>query len=200
MNKLLIAIMLLSATSLANANLVRNGSFEDTPQANGSWAVYNSINGWTTASGPGIEIRNNVAGTASNGVNFVELDSHNGSDTNSAMAQSITSSAGSLYELMFDYSPRIYQPANTNGISVFWNDVLLENITGVGGSSNYWLTYNYFVIGTGNDVLKFLATGIDDSLGGNIDNVQLNAVPVPAAIWLFATAIGLFGLSRRNSI
>lgn len=192
--------MLLSATSLANANLVRNGSFEDTPQANGSWAVYNSINGWTTASGPGIEIRNNVAGTASNGVNFVELDSHNGSDTNSAMAQSITSSAGSLYELMFDYSPRIYQPANTNGISVFWNDVLLENITGVGGSSNYWLTYNYFVIGTGNDVLKFLATGIDDSLGGNIDNVQLNAVPVPAAIWLFATAIGLFGLSRRNSI
>lgn len=200
MKKLLIAIMLLSATSLANANLVRNGSFEDTPQANGSWAVYNSINGWTTASGPGIEIRNNVAGTASNGVNFVELDSHNGSDTNSAMAQSITSSAGSLYELMFDYSPRIYQPANTNGISVFWNDVLLENITGVGGSSNYWLTYNYFVIGTGNDVLKFLATGIDDSLGGNIDNVQLNAVPVPAAIWLFATAIGLFGLSRRNSI
>lgn len=200
MNKLLIAIMLLSATSLANANLVHNGSFEDTLQANGSWAVYNSINGWDTASGPGIEIRNNVAGTASNGVNFVELDSHNGSDTNSAMAQSITSSAGSLYELMFDYSPRIYQPANTNGISVFWNDVLLENITGVGGSSNYWLTYNYFVIGTGNDVLKFLATGIDDSLGGNIDNVQLNAVPVPAAIWLFATAIGLFGLSRRNSI
>ena len=200
MKKLLIAIMLLSATSLANANLVHNGSFEDTLQANGSWAVYNSINGWVTASGPGIEIRNNVAGTASNGVNYVELDSHNSHDTNSAMAQSITSSAGSLYALSFDYSPRIYQPANTNGISVFWNDVLLENITGVGGSSNYWLTYNYFVIGTGNDVLKFLATGNDDSLGGNIDNVQLNAVPVPAAIWLFATAIGLFGLSRRNSI
>ena len=200
MKKLLIASMLLSASSLANANLIQNGSFEETNQGNGSWSVYNSINGWSTISGPGIEIRNNVEGTASDGVNFVELDSHNGGNTNSAMAQTIATSAGSLYELLFDYSPRINQPASTNGISVFWNGNLLSNVTGIGGATNNWLTYQFFVTGTGNDVLQFLATGTNDSLGGNIDDVQLNAVPVPAAIWLFASAIGLFGFSRRQYI
>jgi len=48
--------------------------------------------------------------------------------------------------------------------------------------------------------LKFAATGTSDSLGGNIDYVQLNAVPVPAAAWLFASALCLFGFARRNSI
>ena len=201
MKKLLISVVLLAAASAAHANLVQNGSFEDTIQADGTWNVYNNISGWATVSGPGIEIRNNVAGVASHGVNFVELDSHNDKNTNSAMKQLITTSAGSLYELLFDYSPRINQPSTTNGISVFWNGYLLADVTATGGSSNLWVVQRFFVTGTGgNDELKFLATGKDDSLGGNIDNVRLNAVPVPAAAWLFASAIGLFGLARRNSI
>lgn len=200
MKKLLVTVALLSVSSFANANFIQNGSFEETKQANGSWSVYNSVNGWQTVSGPGIEIRNNIVGTASHGVNFVELDSHNGVDTNSAMAQTIATSSGGLYELLFDFSARINQPSSTNGISVFWNNVLLADITAIGGSSNNWLTQQFFVTGTGNDTLKFLATGIDDSLGGNIDNVQLNAVPVPAAVWLLGSAIALFGFGRRNSI
>ncbi len=201
MKNLFISAVLLVASSLAHANLVQNGSFEDTIQANGTWSVYTSINGWSTVSGPGIELRNNVAGTASNGVNFVELDSHNGEDTNSAMRQLITTSAGSLYELLFDYSPRIHQPSNTNGISVFWNSNLLADVTATGGSSNLWVAQRFFVTGTGgNDELKFMATGKDDSFGGNIDYVRLNAVPVPAAAWLFGSALGLFGFARRSSV
>lgn len=196
MKKLFVTVALLSASSLASANFVQNGSFEDTNQANASWSVYNSVNGWQTTSGSGIEIRNNVDGAASDGVNFVELDSYD----NSAMAQTITTNGGSLYELLFDFSPRVNQPASTNGISVFWNSLLLANITGDGGATNNWLTQQFFVTGTGNDSLMFLATGTNDSFGGNIDNVQLNAVPVPAAIWLFASAVGLFGVARRQSI
>lgn len=196
MKKLFTLVALLTVATTANANLIQNGSFEETIQANGTWGIYNSINGWSTTNGAGIEIRNNVAGTASNGVNFVELDSNN----NSAMVQTITTSAGSLYELLFDYSPRVNQPATTNGISVFWNGTLLAEITGTGGVSNSWVTQQFFVTGTGNDVLKFAATGTSDSFGGNIDYVQLNAVPVPAAAWLFASALCLFGFARRNSI
>ncbi|WP_047541323.1 hypothetical protein [Methylotenera versatilis] len=196
MKKLFTLVALLTVATTANANLIQNGSFEETIQANGTWGIYNSINGWSTTNGAGIEIRNNVEGAASNGVNFVELDSNN----NSAMIQTITTSAGSLYELLFDYSPRVNQPATTNGISVFWNGTLLAEITGTGGVSNSWVTQQFFVTGTGNDVLKFAATGTSDSLGGNIDYVQLNAVPVPAAAWLFASALCLFGFARRNSI
>lgn len=196
MKKLLTLAVLLSAATSANANLVQNGSFEDNTQANGTWSVYNNINGWSTTSGAGIEIRNNVEGTASHGVNFVELDSHN----NSAMQQTIATATGSLYELLFDYSPRMNQPSSTNGISVFWNGTLLGDITATGGTSSLWATQQFFVTATGNDVLKFVATGTNDSYGGSIDNVQLNAVPVPAAAWLFASALGMFGLARRRSV
>lgn len=196
MKKIFLAALLIGVSQLANANLVVNGSFENTAQPNGTWNVYNSIYGWSTSSGAGIEIRNNVEGTASNGVNFVELDSHN----NSAMQQSIATTAGSLYELLFNYSPRVYQPASTNGITAFWNGTLLAEITGNGSANNVWVTQHFFVTGTGNDVLQFAATGTNDSYGGNIDYIQLNAVPLPAAAWLFGSAIGLFGFARRSAI
>ena len=198
MKNLLIAAAIFAASTSANANLIVNGSFEDTNQAAGTWSVYNSINGWTTVSGSGIEIRNYVEGTASNGSNFVELDSHD----NSAMKQSIATTAGTIYELLYDYSPRVNQLANTNGISAYWNGTLLTNSTGNGNSTNNWVTLTFSnLVGTGGLVdLTFLATGISDSFGGNIDNVRLNAVPVPAAAWLFTSALGLFGLARRRSI
>lgn len=199
MKNFLIIALLLSFSGLASAaNLVQNGSFEVPIQQNGTFSIKSSIPGWNLASGSGIEIRNNNVGIASNGVNFVELDAN----SNSAIQQNITTSAGGLYELLFDYSPRIGQPAITNGISVFWNDNLLSEITAAGGSTNLWLAHQFLVTGTGNDVLKFAATGRSDSLGGNIDDVRLNAaVPIPAAIWLMASGLGLLGLvPRRKSL
>lgn len=199
MKKFLITAFLFSVSNIASANSIANGSFEDTTQNSGTWSVYSSINGWTTVSGAGIEIRNNVIGTAQDGNNFVELDSHN----NSAMAQTIATSANSFYDLSFYYSPRISQPDSTNGISVFWNDVLLGDITAQGSSLNVWTLYSFTVKGTGSDVLKFAATGLNDSLGGNLDNVSLtpSPVPLPAAAWLFGSAlIGFISLSNRRKI
>ena len=196
MKKLLVSALLLSASGLANANLVQNGSFEADLQANGTWSVYPSLAGWTSVGGAGIELRNNKVGTAFDGKNFVELDSLN----NSAMQQTITTSSGSLYNLAFHYSPRINQPATTNGISVFWNNVLLGDFTATGGNANLWSLKQFLVKGTGSDVLKFAATGRNDSLGGNIDNVSLTAspVPLPAAVPLMLSALGVLGFASRR--
>lgn len=198
MKQIIISAALVTLSSFANANIVQNGSFEQNSQANNTWDVYtgNSVNGWNILSGSGIEIRNDVEGTASNGVNYVELDSFN----NTVITQSVTTSSGALYELLFDYSPRVNQPATTNGISVFWNGTLLADITGTGGVSNLWVTQHFFVTGTGNDVLQFAATGTDDGYGGNIDYVQLNEVPLPAAAWLFGSALVMFGFARRSTV
>lgn len=198
MKKYLLALGLLSITSLANANLITNGSFEDTHQAAGTWSVYSHINGWSTTQGDGIEIRNNVVGTAQDGVNFVELDSNN----NSAMKQIIATSVGASYNLSFYYSPRINQPSSTNGIKVFWDNTLLDAITasGFGLSNNNWVMYTFNVMGTGSDALKFAAFGTNDSLGGNIDNVRLTPTPIPAGIWLLASGLGFLGFGRRKSI
>jgi hypothetical protein len=192
---LLIAITLLLPQLAVAANLVQNGSFENPAQDPGTWDLYSAIQGWNVVSGAGIELRNNNAGTAQNGNNYVELDSHN----NSTIQQDgIATIAGSLYDLTFFYSPRIGQPASTNGIDVFWNGGLLASLTGDGGTDNIWGSHKFSVKGTGNDSLSFAASGRSDSLGGNLDNVSLNSVPVPAAFWLMASALTLLRLGSRR--
>lgn len=200
MKNVLIAAALLAASTSVNANLIVNGSFEDPKQKAGEFTIYpNGITGWESLSGAGIEVRNSLVGEASHGFNFVELDS----DNNSSMQQTISTVNGSLYTLLFDYSPRIGVASASNGIKVFWNNVWLEPVitgNGIGATQNNWQTYSFNLLGTGSDTLKFLAVGTNESLGGNLDNVRLNAVPVPAAAWLFASALGLFGFARRRSI
>lgn len=201
MKKLLLAVAVAASFGGAHAatNLVVDGSFEDQAQAAGSWAVYSAINGWSTVSGSGIELRNDVVGTAFDGVNFVELDSNN----NSAMAQTLTTVAGSSYDLSFAYSARAGVSAGSNPIEVLWNGISLAAVTanGSGLSGNDWHVFNYTVTGTGSDTLTFRAIGVNDTLGGSIDAVTVTAaVPEPSTYAMMFLGLGLMGatLSRRR--
>jgi hypothetical protein len=202
MNKLLLAVALAASFGVAHAgptNLVVDGSFEDQAQAAGSWNVYNKINGWTTVSGSGIELRDQVAGNAFDGKNYVELDSYN----NSAMAQTLTTTAGSLYTLSFAYSARAGVDAASNPIEVLWNGLSVATVTGsgLGQSGNVWSTFNYAVTGTGSDVLTFRAMGTNDSVGGSLDAVSVSAVPEAstyAMMFFGLVAIG-FSVGRRRT-
>lgn len=202
MNTLLKSGLLASALLLstqANANLVINGSFEDPDIPTGSWSVLNPAPGWTIGQGSGLEIRDNKVGTAYAGDQFAELDSHN----NSSIMQTLSTVSGQSYSLSFAYAGRIGQSATTNNIQVFWNGSLLQDITAAGGASHNWTVYNFVVNGTGSDELKFLAAGTNDSYGGSLDAISVtasvSAVPVPAALPLMASALGMFGIARRRS-
>jgi len=203
---LFVASVLFALSAQVNAastNLIVNGSFENLNIGDRNWEVFNSVDGWST-SGAGLEVRNNIVGKAYEGEQFVELDSHsyNGNpDTNSSIFQNVANTiAGQSYLLSFAYSPRINQPSTTNGISVFWNGALLDSVTGTGSSSNIWTIFEYIVLGTSNDILKFTAVGKDDGLGGNLDAVSVSAVPIPAAAFLFGPAfLGLMGFRRKFS-
>jgi len=202
MKKLFLATVLATSFGAAHAgNLVVDGSFEDQAQAAGSWNVYSAINGWTTVSGSGIELRNDVAGTAFDGVNFVELDSYN----NSAMAQTLTTVAGSTYDLSFAYSARAGVSAGSSPIEVLWNGVSIAAVTANGSnlSGNDWHVYNYTVTGTGSDTLTFRAIGVNDSLGGSLDAITVTAaVPEPSTYAMMFLGLGLMGasLSRRRKV
>lgn len=203
MNRTLSLVALLAATSLAHAgpvNLLTNGSFESTTLANGSWTNASSIAGWSWLAGPGsgFELRNNVAGAAQDGRNYLELDTNG----NTTIGQSLTGlTAGASYDLSFWYSPREFQPASTNGIQVFWNGLLLDaTLTGLGGAGNAWTQHQYQVVArAGTNVLSFASVGTSDSLGGNLDNVSLsNRLPEPGTLALAIAALGAILLLPRR--
>jgi len=185
--------------TLANAaNLIANGSFEQDSQAAGTWGIYADLTGWTGVNN--IELRNNVAGQASDGVNFVELDT----DSNNSMFQEVATVIGATYYLTFDYSGRTGVPSESNPIDAFWNGTSLTHIfsSGIGEIGNHWTTVGFYVVGTGNDRLSFSASGISDSYGGSLDNVTLiAAVPEPETYAMMLAGLGLMGFvaSRRKS-
>jgi hypothetical protein len=217
MNKALIAAAL-TFTS-ASATLITNGSFEITDNRTGAsnnralnslnpgkWDVYETIPGWTTLSGRGIEIQaTGVVVNAQDGVLYVELDSHPnsklGGSTNSSMYQDVMLGVGN-YLLTFWYRPRT-NTANDNGIQVQFNNQAVYNVSTTTGAQNFWAKQEVLLQSTsaGSQRIAFGATGTANQLGGFIDNVSLTAqVPEPATLGLIGGALTALGLLGRKRI
>lgn len=196
-----------AAAHAAPVNLVVNGGFEATAVGNGSWVNVANIPGWVVQAGPGtgFEVRNNVVGAAHGGNNYIELDT-NGNTTIAQLIDGLLPGAG--YTLDFWYSPRVGQPASTNGIAVYWNGTLLDSFTANGSNVNVWTERTYQVTAAaGTNRIGFAATGTSDSLGGNLDDVSLTAnastnavkqLPEPGSLGLLAVALAGVALVRRG--
>lgn len=190
----LIAILAVIAlvAGTASANLISNWSFEETIQANGTWANYANLPSWTGGQ-YGIELRNNVAGVAYHGVNYVELDTN----ANSLAYQNIATMAEQQYALSFAYSPRQQVAATSNGIDVYWNSAKIGSFTGAGSNSgNTWDIKNLFVTAiAATSTLEFRAAGTSDSYGGSLDAVSLEVRGVPEPTTMLLLCLGLVGLA-----
>ena len=170
-----------------------------------TWSVVQSADGWTTTSGPGIELQNRVAGnpnTAALNDVFVELDSHYGpsGQNNSSMSRQITN-AGS-YLLEFLYSPRPGVSLQSNGIGVFLNNVQIPpTFEQAGGSQTSWSLKTIEFYAAANSTLTFSALGTSETLGGYVDDIKLTAVPEPSTWAMMIMGFGTAGaLLRRRRV
>jgi hypothetical protein len=206
----------LPAAAVAGPTLLANGSFEQVQLGAGQWTVVPSLAGWSVDATSGVEVRNQVVGSAQDGGVFVELDTHSGAigssnfdgSTNSWISQQVQTVAGMHYTLTWFYAPRAGEAADTNPIEVMWNGgkVAKSNGSGMGHNANVWQQFTADLIGTGGlDTVRFAAVGKADSLGGSLDNVTLvanaqapAAVSEPATLALSLAALGAIGIGLRR--
>jgi len=203
LGKTFLSISFLLSSSLVNASLITNGSFEEHTFADNSsveglvhktnlnafedknrgWDVFYMLPGWITTAGTGIELQKNIVTKSMDGEHHVELDSHPRGSSNSVMTQSLSSLIiGAEYLLEFSYKPRTNQ-VNDNGISVFWYDTATDfNLNmnanlAVNNRSNQqpdWATQSILLTAESETMdLSFGAFGKQNSLGGLLDNVSL---------------------------
>jgi len=198
----------LLAGTVAHANLIINGSFENANLTSGgnygagSWDYfYNLINplqGWTsTDNSIPLEVGlGTVYGvTGYDGNNVMELDS----TVNVAVDQNLVT-AGGTYQLSFLYALRSGVTPASGMMAVYWDGNLVVNLS---PTTTAMTLYTTSVTATGSDLLQFDGTGISDSYGAILDNVSLTAVPEPTTMLAGALLLVPFGAStlrilRRN--
>lgn len=215
--RLLPVIYLLLATySNANANLITNGGFESGNLSGGVAGGFGpfltfaagstAIDGWVIGAG-GVNLWTDYKGTGNHVIDIIA----DIPDVDGSLSQTFSTVANQQYIITFDLSgsnnpdlTSVNNPIKEMDVSVLGSDstsvltviTLIENTSGWNGD---FIPISFdFVADGSQSTIEFL--GFNSGWNGfYIDNVNISAVPIPAAVWLFGSGlIGVIGLARRK--
>jgi len=105
---------------------------------------------------------------------------------------------GTSFSLIgFDYSFNTdsFAPYDINFTALTAGGETINSTVGLPGD---WYEHTYLAGGVFNDIVSITISGVGTSPQFAINNVVVSAVPVPAAVWLFGSALAGLGWMRRR--
>lgn len=200
-------LIVLIASQSASANLILNGSFESNDVRKNSWQWFaaNNVDGWN---GSNIEIWDSYSGVnAFEGTQFAELNAHAGDGQAFSIFQTISTDAGSYYDLSFSYRAR---RSSTEAflLSLISSDNTVENIRIDDHLVGKWSNFNHnFKARDLMTTVRFTALSPTTGTVGNfIDDVRLTKEPslsassIPEPSTIMIVFVGLALISMRKTL
>ncbi len=200
--------MILVAPTLSHANLITNGSFETgfSNWAGPVWATY-SFSGWTVTGGS-VDVSYAPSGNwwqASDGLFSLDM---NGSSVGAIRSDAFATTPGQTYQVRFamagnpagQYGRTMTMDVAVNGASPLAFSHLVTEPSYYSGMPLSWEEKSFtFVADSAQTYLTFTSTYYGSYYqGATLDNVRVDAVPVPASLLLFAPGLlGLAGLRKK---